>query len=911
MLSTWIESSARGRQGGPVRAGMWSTVVVGTHPVESGQEVWLDVDVDEQPFGLLPAYWLQNKGANSFWHVPIPPQAVGSRIRYRSGARHAGDAIVNSPHQEVVVRPNLPLPQRGGPASATVEGLVGNQMMTVRVDARGSTDDIFFPTTGLHSDVRPASGDLSDSPSHFRTIMGGLAIGPRLEWFDERLSWEVFQRYQGATNVLVTSLRWRHGPIRVQQTDFAATGPDLPKTATGNESPGQYLKRFRVINEGSEPRRALFGIFVHAEVNGGVGEPGLSWHDEDKALLATNRGHWHANRKLARDATVEFALALDDRGQAECETAGPNEAMILRWLDLPAGGAVDVELLISGGFTGWSGDQGTFEHWLRPALAWFRSRPAEQIEQEAAGHWDRFVEPLPTLQFPRPVYAVTLRRSALGAALHADAKWGAIVRGYDVGLHAYCWPRDAIFTGGALDRVGHPEVGRGVLEWLDRVRSPHPPFTYWSQKYTTDGWPEWETPAVDQSAMIPWALERHYRRTGDLELVESCWPMIEQAAAVCSGASGHPGLRFLDELSLISSDGIWGNRYGAFLASNVAVVAGLGAACRLAELLDHRESVSTWCSLAERIWEQGILAESAEGETGPGMVDRKTGRFLDARRLSKRRGIWTDRPEQWIERSSAFDISVLSASVPFGLLPASDPRVARSAEAILAKNAILGDPNALACWTAEPGTPESRLSPSEAHQHDPSSLATLWMARYLIRAGRETGESRPWTRVVELLNDVIARLGPLGLSLNVLTRRGAAPDPARLAPGVWALHAMLIETLLDLAGLDYDVPDHRLSLSPVLPADWPSIGLQRLLPCGSVGYELRHAASGRYSLQLRARLDHPVVLRADLTCPGLTDPGSLAGTTPGFAPRFDRVRKQLTWTATLPEGDSDHEWSWG
>ena len=68
-----------------------------------------------------------------------------------------------------------------------------------------------------------------------------------------------------------------------------------------------------------------------------MGDVGLSWHDIDQALLAINRGHGHSNRKLARDATVEFALALDGRGDVECEPTGPNEAILFRPIELPAG----------------------------------------------------------------------------------------------------------------------------------------------------------------------------------------------------------------------------------------------------------------------------------------------------------------------------------------------------------------------------------------------------------------------------------------------------------------------------------------------------------------------------------------------------------------------------------------------
>ena len=82
-----------------------------------------------------------------------------------------------------------------------------------------------------------------------------------------------------------------------------------------------------------------------------------------------------------------------------------------------------IDLLVSGAFTGWSGDRGTFEHWLRPALNWFRSADLDRVEQETAGQWDDFIEPIPDFQFPKPSYAVSLRRSALAAALHADAEW--------------------------------------------------------------------------------------------------------------------------------------------------------------------------------------------------------------------------------------------------------------------------------------------------------------------------------------------------------------------------------------------------------------------------------------------------------------------------------------------------------
>src|SRR3712207_9069340 len=72
------------------------------------------------------------------------------------------------------------------PYTTLFRSLVGNRMMTVRVDGRGSTYDIYYPTVGLHSDVRPAEGDVPQSRCHFRAIVSGLAVGQRLDWFSER-----------------------------------------------------------------------------------------------------------------------------------------------------------------------------------------------------------------------------------------------------------------------------------------------------------------------------------------------------------------------------------------------------------------------------------------------------------------------------------------------------------------------------------------------------------------------------------------------------------------------------------------------------------------------------------------------------------------------------------------------------
>ena len=122
---------------------------------------------------------------------------------------------------------------------------------------------------------------------------------------------------------------------------------------------------------------------------------------------------------------------------------------------------------------------------------------------------------------------------------------------------------------------------------------------------------------------------------------------------------------------------------------------------------------------------------------------------------------------------------------------------------------------------------------------------------------------------------------------------------------------MIIDTMLDLAGLDYDAVEHRLSLSPVLPGSWPYTGLKRTLPCGEVSYQLQRPIGGKvHHLQLKTRLEHPVTLQVALTCPDLKELGPWQASAPTPEPTFESCGR-LTWSLSLPADQSEWSWTWG
>jgi hypothetical protein len=130
-------------------------------------------------------------------------------------------------------------------------------------------------------------------------------------------------------------------------------------------------------------------------------------------------------------------------------------------------------------------------------------------------------------------------------------------------------------------------------------------------------------------------------------------------------------------------------------------------------------------------------------------------------------------------------------------------------------------------------------------------------------------------------------------------------------PGVWGLHGVLIEALLDLAGLDEDAPGRAVSIAPVLPPDWPHLGQRAVLSCGRLGYLYERAGRAGGRLHLESHLVHPVTLTVALPVDGPTPPRGWTSPIPGPAPAFDPATRQLRWSVTLPEGESRGLWSWG
>jgi hypothetical protein len=123
---------------------------------------------------------------------------------------------------------------------------------------------------------------------------------------------------------------------------------------------------------------------------------------------------------------------------------------------------------------------------------------------------------------------------------------------------------------------------------------------------------------------------------------------------------------------------------------------------------------------------------------------------------------------------------------------------------------------------------------------------------------------------------------------------------------------MLIDTMLDFAGMDYDAVDRRLTLRPVLPGAWDQTGIRQSLACGDVSYRLERPMGGKvHHLNFKANLTHPVALDVDLTCPDLLDRGPWQAEPWTPEPVLESRTSKLHWSITVPPGASEWNWTWG
>lgn len=365
-------------------------------------------------------------------------------------------------------------------------------------------------------------------------------------------------------------------------------------------------------------------------------------------------------------------------------------------------------------------------------------------------------------------------RSLLVARTLAD-DGGAIVAANDSDAiqfnrdtYSYTWPRDGALVAHAFDLAGYGDVARAFYGFCARVIEKD---GYFLHKYTPSGrpassWHPWLSDGKpqlpiqeDETALVLWALWRHFELYRDVEFVKPLYKPLVIAAADFM-------MNYRDrrtKLPLMSYD-LWEERQGVLTFTAAAVFGGLSAAANFAEAFGDREVAEQYREGARQ------LREAMDRH----LFLEREGRFARMVRFEKDGAVTVD---------ATLDAS-LFGTFGFGAYPADDPRVEGTMRQV---------EEALRCRRVSGGLSRYENDPyyriGDGPAGNPWFIATLWLASYRIAAARQESDLSGALELLQWVADHALPSGVLAEQVNPVTN-----EPLSVSPLAWS-HGTFVATV--------------------------------------------------------------------------------------------------------------------
>lgn len=728
------------------------------------------------------------------------------------------------------------------------EGVVGNNFMNVMIDQNGSVFDIYYPSAGCVQGMGTKNEGYVDGldtfppglPPGFRgqmntnIAMGGIRVDGRTYWLTNEAGGDYTgqqQSYIPDTNVISTFSRLvaNGNNIEVFQYDFCPKGISFPHDQGGQPNPGIYVKRFVLINRSNVPKTINFYYYGDFALNGGDSYDVMFADPNRGAMVAydntfrqtSSSGEYNPTSFNNYDKNVSIYLAA---AMKVCNSVGSASGTAANdfWRDsssdndqgwigarvvLPVNQAVEINVVIVGGFDNFANTTGTYNFQVAPVLDWFLNNSMASMQSATQDYWIDWLSSGVLAEFPDARYNELFRRGLLGTALHVDEKGGGVIAGMHNGAYPFVWPRDAAYAAVTLARTGHTQEATDVFRFLSDVayRANEEPGRkgFWYQKYTTDGYIVWSAPQVDETSVVPWALYYLYNVTGNLGLLSSNYQIVYEAARASSEDSNIDSrLYYADPFDLMYSNNVWEDAFDTFIYSNASVERGLRDAATIATLLGNHGDASLFNQRANAI-HSGVIA-----------------------RL------------QWDGENT--DISQLGLVNPFKVFSPIDSLVAHVVDRI---NGVAtdryGNNHPLVNFGGEWDGLINRYWGDTYWNGGPWFLTTVWYGLYYADRANHTpgkGDINIHKNKLDLLID---RLGPIGFGAEQIAPSNSLLYPGQTDfvlqaawPNAWESMSILTDALMAFLDFTPDAPNNTLRIAPKLPTGWNQFEF-RNLPVGA------------------------------------------------------------------------------
>jgi GH15 family glucan-1,4-alpha-glucosidase len=358
-----------------------------------------------------------------------------------------------------------------------------------------------------------------------------------------------------------------------------------------------------------------------------------------------------------------------------------------------------------------------------------------------------------------------------GGAVLASGDWEISRQGHDT--YAYTWARDGAFVVDAFGKAGFPLPAVRFFRFCADTITPE---GYVAHKYNADGTPGatwhprvWHGRAIlpiqeDETALVLWALWRHFRRTRDLEEVRALYePLVVPAAEFLYGyrdpATGLPWPSF----------DLWEERRGVSAFTVATVYAGLRAAARFSEMVGEPDRGRRYFQAARAMREAAARY----------LVDGTTGRIARLATVDPR-----------TDAITGLDVTPdasLFALPLFGLFEADDPRLVATLDEAAARLWVAGPVGGVARYEGDGYQRPEGIGPVAGN---PWFICTLWRAQWEVRRA----ETRAELAGARALLEWVARHA---LPSGVLAEQIHPEDhhPLSVSPLTWS-HAAYVSAVL-------------------------------------------------------------------------------------------------------------------
>ena len=642
--------------------------------------------------------------------------------------------------------------------------VVGNGSLLINIDRNLNIRDLYYPHVGLYNHLG----------GHKNRI--GVWADGQFAWLGD--TWSVRLGYRPET--LTTDASADNGRLGLSLRFNDTVHPEL----------NLFVRRISIENHHAEAREIrLFFSHDFRIYETDIGDTAF-FHPFTGSMIHFKRDCYIlTNGRAAGEGISEYATGIKQFGGAEGTwrdaedgslsmnpiEQGSVDSTISFRLRIPGQKSADLDYWIA---VGRSLEEVTTLDTVAAGMS------AENLIAESEDHWKSWLAkkaPLAT-EIPAPI-ADLFKRSLLVLQTQIDRS-GGILAANDTDImqtarahYSYVWPRDGALVAHALDLAGFGEPARRFFSFCAGILPVDPP--YFLQKYCPDGtagatWHPWiadgkpEIPCQqDNTALVLWAIGKHYDRWRNKEFVHSIYedliaPAADHMANKLDPVTGLPE----------PSYDLWEQRRGVHLFTCCAVYGALSAAAKLAHIC-RPEKAERYKKAKDRL-KEGILDK---------FYDPRLGRFVRS-----------------LAPDPIIDISMAGLFL-FDLLPADDPRVVSTMEAVYERLWVRTPIGGLARYEDDyyfQVSSDVRNIPG-----NPWFISTLWMAEWYIAVARSIRDLEP---ALDLLQWTVRHASEAGLLAEQI--HPLSGQPLSVMPLTWS-HAAFVTSVMAYQAKARQLTAHR------------------------------------------------------------------------------------------------------